>query len=140
MGKTKQPKEPLWIKLKEGDKRLYVLTHPDPAYHERFLIDKIYLKGYKTPHYKIYDKLKRAHGVYQLLRNAKIAVNQFMHDEKQLDVDDQDIRVVVYNLWKNDRPLEALMRILDYVEKEDNDVADSMRDEISNMRDALRRI
>lgn len=141
MSKAKQSKEPNWITLKEGNRRVYILTHPNPAYHERFLIEKGYIKGFKTPHYIIYDKLKRVRGAYTLLRDAKVHVNKCMIEEVGAAKEGrEDIRISVYNLWKNDRHLEALMQIIHHIEKQNESLREDLEDDIQEIKYGLRNL
>lgn len=131
---TKKAKEPVWISLKEGDRRIYVLTHPDPAIHERFVIERIVASERKAPYFEIQDKFGKLRGWRDRLFEAKKVVNTRIRREAE----NPDIGVGIANDVARGDIVKAFMRIIDYINEQDKEVKKDLEYDLEEMRRALR--
>lgn len=126
-----------WIVLNEGKRRLYVFTHPDPALHERFSIERVILQNKKTPSFIVVDKLgcvRRLH--HDRLLDAKKMVKDTIHIESI----DPDIRISVISAYKRDNPEDALIAIIDHFEKRILEESDRFKRKFETLKHNLRNL
>lgn len=133
---TKKAKEPVWISLKEGDKKIYVLTHPDPAIHERFTIERIVGQGRKAPYFEIQDKFGKLRGWRDRLFEAKKVVNAHI----QREAENPDIGIGIANDVARGDIAKAFIRIIDYVNEQDKKVKEDLEYDLDEMRRTLRNL
>ena len=129
-------KEPEWIHLDEGTRRVYVYTHPDPAIHERFSIKREAVKGRKTPYWSICDTLGRIRGYHHRLSEAKIYVESHI----SFEADNPGIRIQVGNEIARGNIAKAFMNIIDHFEKRIDDLEDQHERRLDSLVRNLRNV
>jgi hypothetical protein len=120
-----RPSKPAWIRRKN----VYHYLHPDPAIDQRFSIKRFFDQR-KAPYFAVHDTLSKALGIFDRLSKAKKTI------EKQIawEIENPNIRTDVTNDIARGDMAKAFMRIIDYIDKSDNEVRGSIELDFDTLR------